>query len=212
MTALAELNGIPNIQTLAYVHTANRYDCGSSGIDICVCTAPLSELEANITTYQDWPTAGCGSGDIHVDGLFIDESPSNADCVDYMRSATTFAKSTLTRGNTVLFNAGSSVDSTYWSIADYINVFENSQAVYNTADIGALDGNGVYSQQTALLIYGHSGDSASLQRDVQTVLSYQQDAIAGLYISDLSTYAAFPTNWNEFVSDVAAVVAANTAA
>ena len=212
ITALNSLTSISthNIKTLAYVHTAYKYNCGSSGTDICTCSAPLSELEANITKYQNWPTAGCaGAKDIHVDGVFIDEAPSTSSCVDYMRSATSFAKSTLTHGNTVLFNAGTSVDSVYWSIADYINVFENTEAVYDRTNIGALDGNGKYAQQATLLIYGHKSAAKTLNKDVNTILSSKNDAIAGLYISDKSVYSAFGSNWGTFVSDVAAVVKAN---
>ena len=147
-----------------------------------------------------------------MQGIFFDESPSDASCQAYMQNATTFAKQTLTKGNTVLFNAGSSVNSVYWNIADYINVFENSDAVYRTANIGALDQNGVQSQKTTLLIYGYTETTATLQSDVNTILSNSHDAIAGLYISDKTVYSQFPTNWNTFVSDVAAVVKANNAA
>ena len=212
--AMGTLNTIPNIKTLAYVHTAYQYDCGSSGTDICTCSAPLNELEANITKYQQWPSACCSSGgtnanDIHIDGIFIEESPSNSTCLDYMRSATSFARDILTQGNTVLFNAGASVDSAYWSVADYINVFENTEAVYDAADINALNGNGKFLQNSTLIIYGYTDGAEVLQRDVNTILSVQNDAIAGLYITDQNGYSAFPGNFATFVSDVAAVVKAN---
>lgn len=213
--ATAYLNSIPNIKTLAYVHTANQYNCGTSGKDICPCTVPMAQLQANITKYQNWPTAGCSKNnvqDIHIDGIFFDESPSDGSCYQYMKNATAFAKKTLTRGNTVLFNAGTAVNSTYWSIADYINVFENSETVYDSADIGALDGNGAYSQQTTLIIYGHSTSTSTLQRDVQTILSRKQDNIAGVYITDSNVYSQFGSDWQTFASDVAAVVKTNMAA
>lgn len=212
--ATAYLNSIPNIQTLAYVHTANTYNCGLSGTDICPCTMPMGELQANITKYQNWPTAECSTDnaqDIHIDGIFFDESPFDSSCIAYMRNATAFAKKTLTHGNTVLFNAGEAVDETYWSIADYINTFEGNESAYDSANIALLDKSGVYSQQTTLIIYGHSNSNSTLQRDTTTILSRQQDNIAGAYITDSNSYDQFGLTWQTFASDVAAVVRSNLA-
>ena len=101
VASMAALNAISNIQTLAYVHTAARFNCGS-GSDICVCSQPLSALQKNISTYQNWPVSNCSpdgsnSQDIHVDGIFFDESPSNTTCYNYMKTATSYARS-LTSG------------------------------------------------------------------------------------------------------------------
>ncbi|KAI5362541.1 Putative Spherulation-specific family 4 [Septoria linicola] len=111
---LSQLNAEPNIETLAYVHTANKLNCGRRHDGICVCSQPMQALQKNISIYQNWPTSGCspdGSNtmDITVDGIFFDEAPSNASCYDYMSQAASYAKSTLTRGNIVLFNAGAAV-------------------------------------------------------------------------------------------------------
>ena len=211
--ATSYLNSIPNIQTLAYIHTAARWDCGPTGTWICPCSQPLDVLEANITKYQNWNVPDhCVAGtDVHIDGIFFDESPSDANCSTYMSNATAFAKSTLTRSGTVLFNTGQAVDSTYWSIADYINVFEDTEAAYDTADIGALDGEGAYHAQTTMIIHNYADGPSIVRRDVDTILSFQKDAMAGLYITDLDIYSAFPTNFTGFVSEVAAVIGANAA-
>lgn len=216
VNAVAQLNAIPNIKTLAYVHSANRWNCGS-GSDICPCTADLSVLKGNITTYQNWPTAGCSinnAKDIHIDGLFIDEAPTiysetDGSCTSWMQDVTSFAKSTLTHGNTIMLNPGGPVNSTYWSLADYINVFEDTQAAYYSADIGSYDGNGVYSQQTTMIIHTYTNDATAEQKDVDTILNLNHDAMAGLYISPEYTYSAFPSNWNDFVGYVATVAKAN---
>lgn len=214
VNATAHLNAIPNIKTLAYVHTASQYNCGDKSNDICPCTQNLTALYTNITTYQNWPTSSCStkndnSQDIHVDGIFFDEAPSDGNCSAYMKNATAFAKKTLTRGNTVLFNAGGAVNTSYWAIADYINVFENTEAKYDSADIGALDGNGVYHAQSTMILYNYTDGSSILHRDVNTILSVKNDAMAGLYITDTDLYSQFPSNWTGFVSEVAAVVKAN---
>jgi len=212
INATSHLNAIPNIKTLAYVHTAARFDCGPSHDWICPCTQPLSALRTNITKYQNWNVRGkCTTSDVHIDGIFFDEAPSDASNATYMRNATAFAKSTLTRGTTVLFNSGQAVDKTYWSIADYINVFEDTMAVYDSADIGALDGQGVYHAQTTMIIHDYTSDASVLQRDVKTILSSRHDAMAGLYVTDLSIYSKFPTNWLQLVGDMQTVVNANKA-
>ncbi|KAK3109787.1 hypothetical protein LTR53_016575 [Teratosphaeriaceae sp. CCFEE 6253] len=211
VTAMAALNAIPNIQTLAYVHTAARFDCGPYGTWICPCTQEPSALEANITKYQNWNVAGgqCGNADVHIDGVFFDEAPSDANCSAYMSDATAFAKSTLTRGSTVLFNSGQAVDPSFWAIADFINVLEDTEAAYDTADIGALDGEGVYHAQTTMILHTYTDGPAILRRDVQTILGVERDAMAGLYITDLDVYNKLPTNFTGFVGEVAAVVADN---
>ncbi|KAK0939620.1 hypothetical protein LTR29_008746 [Friedmanniomyces endolithicus] len=208
--AMVALNSHPNIKTLGYIHSANKYNCGA-GKDICPCTQPLSALKANITKYQNWNTANCGTGDYHIDGIFLDESPGDGANITYMKNATAFAKSTLTRGNTVLFNAGEAVNSTYWSIADYINVFEDTEPKYDIADIGSLDGQGAYHAQTTLILYNYTDGSSIMQRDVNTILGVTHDAMAGLYITDLDVYNRFPTNFTGFVSLVNAVNKANKA-
>ena len=215
INATSYLNSIPNIKTLGYVHTAAQWDCGPDADWIRPCTQPLSALEANITKYQNWPTSDCSTNnadDVHIDGIFFDEAPDYANCTSYMSNITAFAKKTLTHGgNTVLFNAGVQVDAAYWSIADYINVFENTEAVYDTADIGALDGDGSYHSQSTMILYDYTDGSNILQRDVNTILNQQKDAMAGLYITNSDVYSSFGNNWNAFVDQVAAVVQTNMA-
>ncbi|TKA38988.1 hypothetical protein B0A55_13797 [Friedmanniomyces simplex] len=129
-----------------------------------------------------------------------------------MSDATSFAKTTLTRGSTVLFNAGQAVDATFWGIADYINVLEDTEAAYDSADIGALDGEGEYHAQSTMILYDYTDGPAVLERDVGTILGVQRDAMAGLYVTDLGVFDRFPTNFTGFVGEVARVVEANMAA
>lgn len=214
--ALGTLNSFSNIQTLGYVHTASRYDCGSSGTDICPGTQPLSALQSNISTYQNWPSAGCTTKDIHIGGIFFDEAPTTASGIDYMQNITDYARNTLTRGpKTILFNAGDAVDQGYWSIADYINVFEDTEAAYDAADIGGLDVGGTRSQQTTLIIHSYTDDGTVEARDITTIMSVQNDAMAGLFITDIpasqNPYGSFPTAWTQFCANMSKVVSRNAA-
>lgn len=75
---IASLNKYPNIHTMGYVHTVNRWNCGSLDKDICLYTAPAAEVKVNITTNATLATKACSgwstlTPDIHIDSIFIDE-------------------------------------------------------------------------------------------------------------------------------------------
>lgn len=214
INALNTLNSHPNIQTLAYVHTAKKYNCGPTQSWICPGTQDPSVLKAQITTYQNWSKGGCAANkDIHIGGIFFDEAPTTPDKIGYMSDLTTFARQTLTHGKTILYNAGQAVDPGYWPLADYINVFEDTEAVYDTADIGALDGNGEYSHQTTIIIHSYSSDHSTEVDDIDTIVNWDNDGIAGLFITDVTVannpYGSFPKAWAFFVQTIAGVVSGN---
>lgn len=127
-----------------------------------------------------------------------------------MNDAASFVRRTMTHGgNTVLFNAGAQVDDVYWGLADYINVLEDTEAAYYRADIGALDGQGVYHEQSTMIIHSYTDGEEVLRRDVDTILNRRHDAMAGVFISDLNVYNRFPENWEAFVDAVETVMEAN---
>lgn len=197
-TAIHSVNSLPNIVALGYVHTAARYNCGASGTDICPATRSQADLQAEINKYQNWPST-CGSPAIHVNGIFFDEAPTVAADVTYMQTISTYAREKLTNGKTIVYNPGAAVDNGYWQWADFINVFEDTEAVYDTANIGALDGNGVHSRQTTLIIHTYKSNLQTEQRDVDTIINTAHDAIAGVFITERTVaqnpYSAFPANW-----------------
>lgn len=204
-SAIHSLNSHSNIVALGYVHTASRYNCGASGKDICPATRSQADLQAEINKYQKWSSStaagGCGSPSIHVNGIFFDEAPTVAANVTYMQTISTYARNTLTNGHTIVFNTGSAVDTGYWTWADFINVFEDTEAAYDVADIGALDGNGVYSEKTTLIIHTYTSSLATEERDVDTIIDSDHDNIAGVFITERTVaqnpYNAFPAKWNE---------------
>ena len=215
--ALANLIAYPNIQTLGYVHTANRWDCGINSNEICTCTQPLSALRANITRYARWARAGCSSSSssvkgvsLHVDGIFIDEAPADSagGCWTYMREAANHVRQQMARGgNTVFFNTGVRTDEAYWRIADYINVFENTAEVFDAHGLAAFTGTGRYSSRSTVIINGYEGGMASLQGSVDVLLNRGYKSIAGLYISNHNQlYDRFPEVWEGLVEAVAGFV------
>ncbi|MCJ1243818.1 hypothetical protein MMC30_001015, partial [Trapelia coarctata] len=213
-SAVNNLHSYPNIQTLGCVHTASRYDCGSSGTDIYSATQPISDVEANIAAWQNWSKCST-TQDLHMDGIFFDEAPAVPGNTSYMNTSATFTKSTLTKGpKTTLFNACTAVDSGYWAVADYINILEDTKKAYYAVDIGALDGDGLYSQQTTMIIHTCAGAASTVYGDVNTIVSYNNDAIAGLFITSINptradSYGTFSTLWTSFTATMGNVTKAN---
>ncbi|KAJ8119027.1 hypothetical protein OPT61_g85 [Boeremia exigua] len=221
--AIHALNQYPNIHTMGYVHTANRWDCGSSGTDICFCTAPAADVKANITTYASWKTKGCEgwstqNPDIHIDSIFIDEAPGTdgGNCLSYMTDLTNHAKSSLTTasGGEVLFNAGAQTELSYFDVADVVILFENTQAEYEAIpDIGVRNGNGQYHAKSSIIIHSASNATNLIQRDTSTILGLGSDAFHSMFYTDRSSdhYAYFPYDWAQIVEEVNAVAQANKA-
>lgn len=86
--------------------------------------------------------------------------------------------------------------------------------MYDVTNVGLRDGNGIYSHQTSFIIHSYTDDLATEKEDVDTIMDFDKDGIAGLFITDLTTasgnpYSGFPKNWAAFCSHVASVVADN---
>lgn len=220
---IASLNKYPNIHTMGYVHTANRWNCGSSGQDICFCTAPAAEVKANITAYANWHTKKCAgwstpNPDIHIDSIFIDEAPGQdgGRYLSYMKDLTQHARSSLTArtGGEVLFNSGAATDLSYFDVADVVMMLEDTQTAYEAIpDINIRNGNGKYYKKSSIIIHSASNATDKIKRDTSTVLGLDRDAFHSLFYTDRSTdqYAFFPYDWAEIVKEVNVVAQANKA-
>ncbi|KAJ4350857.1 hypothetical protein N0V95_004355 [Ascochyta clinopodiicola] len=220
---IASLNKYPNIHTMGYVHTANKWDCGDLKKDICFCTAPAADVKANITTYASWKTKGCPgwstvNPDIHINSIFIDEAPGKdaGKCLSYMTDLTNHAKSSLTTstGGEVLFNAGAETELSYFDVADVIVILEAPQSDYEKIpDIGVRNGNGKYAKKSSIIIHTASNATNIIQRDTSTILGLDKDAFHSMFYTDRSTdqYAYFPYDWAEIIKEVNGVAQANKA-
>lgn len=193
VTAIQTLSTHKNIVTLGYVPTN-------------FTTRPQLDVQADINKYQAWSkptsTGGCG---IQVNGTFFDEAPNAASGVTYMKNVATYAKQTLTHGNTIVFNPGTATDPGYWQWADYIVTLENTEAFYDNANIASIDGNGKYSEQTVIILHDYASSAQTEENDVDTIIDNSRDNIAGLYITELTEpnntvnpYRQFPARWDQF--------------
>lgn len=219
--AIHSLNQHPNIRTMGYVHTANRWDC--NGSDICFCSAPAVDVKANITTYASWAGKKCPgwstpNPNITINSIFIDEAPGKDDgkCIPYMTDLTNHAKSVMTTatGGEVLFNAGAETELSYFDVADVIVIFEYTQEDYEKIpDIGVRNGNGKYHAKSSIIIHTASNATNVIQRDTKTILGLDRDAFHSMYYTDRyeAHYAYFPYDWEEIVKEVNEVAQANKA-
>lgn len=86
--------------------------------------------------------------------------------------------------------------------------------MYDGADIGALDGGGLYSHQATLIIHTYTDDLATEKDDIDTIIDFDNDGIVGLFITDVAVannpYGSFPAAWMAFCKRVAKLVRWNS--
>lgn len=180
---IAQLNTYSSVTTLGYVYAswANRN---------------ISSLVADISDYSHWSTYP--SADIHIDGIFIDESPgtANTDTLSYMQQAASAVRSAFPAGsNTVVSNPGVQVDSRFYAFADYINVFENAYSAYTPKTMAATPKG--YESQATLIVHSFSGNAPAQQKIIDTV---NQGGYGGLLVTTADSYDTFSALWNELCS------------
>lgn len=184
VSAIASINAYTNVETLCYVHTSWTQ-------------RSIADVEADITTCAGW--ASYVGADIHMDGIFFDEATSiwNASTSSYMSTVTAYAKATMgSNRSTVVFNPGTSTDSRFYSIADYINVFENDGSEYSNS-LALAAAPSTYYNQSTIMVYGFSGASS----DMSSMVSSLGDVgMAGLFVTAAPTYHTWGSSWSSFSS------------
>lgn len=113
-SSMRRLSRIPNIQPIGYVH----------------CTYAQRDPEAierDIDLYVGWNTHGT----IRMDGIFIDEAPSDPDHMPYMARLARYVSRTWTtnlgREGVTVYNPGVAPSPAYYDTADYVVSFEQSE-------------------------------------------------------------------------------------
>ncbi|KAK4986363.1 hypothetical protein LTR50_005341 [Elasticomyces elasticus] len=182
---VAQLNSYTNVDTLGYVHTSYG-------------TRSQAQVKADILTYQGW--SGYAGADIHMDGIFFDEAPSSASLVPYMQSVSTYAKTTMTRGNITVFNAGVNVDTGYYQYTDYVNVFENTYAAWTASGSGVNSIPTTYRAKSTIMVHDYTASTTQLNTDVTNVVNA---GIAGQLFTTQTDYNVWSTQWSNYVADLA---------
>ncbi|KAJ8070039.1 hypothetical protein OCU04_000440 [Sclerotinia nivalis] len=179
VAGLTSLNSHPNVLTLGYIYTS-------------YASRDVSEIAADIEKYVEWNTPT----QLPIGGLFFDESPSNNSTFPYMSNLTTYAKTLLGAGKDYIFlNPGVPVDASFYTLADSINVFEESYAKFNQTALTSLDKTSRVKSTYAI----HDFTGTTTQ---QTALVSQLASVnlAGMLITTQPEYTAWSSSWSSFCS------------
>lgn len=180
------LASLPNVNLIGYVHST-------------LCNRPEAEVTADIASWATWP-ANYG---VDISGIFIDETPNNGSCVEYMRSLTSYARDTASLP-VVVYNPGfpatpHSLDALYALGPDFISSLETCFAnetngvdlcdgkytVYDEGGFGStIDstlrdwvGVGNYGR-TAVLVHGFHGTNGMFDATLDTLMGMLRAVVA----------------------------------
>lgn len=101
----------------------------SIGYDHCSCSQRATEdILKEIYTYREW------NHEFKLEGIFIDEAPSDPALLPCMASLANHVQSswsTLDRHSLVIYNPGVFIDGAFFNCADYVVTFEQSWDHWN---------------------------------------------------------------------------------
>lgn len=173
------LADLPNVTVLGYVHCTR-------------CERSLEEVQNDVALWGQWRD----DQGLPVNGIFVDEAPSDGSCVEYMTSLTQYIRQTMGL-EAVVYNPGfpsepGSLDSYYALNPTFISSLETCWAVESNGE-DLCDGEyTVYDQggygttidstlkdwvgteqyaKTAILIHGFHDDNGLYPANSETLLS-----------------------------------------
>ncbi|KAF1348157.1 Spherulation-specific family 4, partial [Delphinella strobiligena] len=118
ISALNLLNNHTNVDVYGYVHLS----WGDRSLDA---------LDSDIRDYGTWTTHNSNFG-IRLDGVFLDEAPTDISYVSYTAAVASSVKSSLGRDAKVWSNPGTPVDPAFYGCGvDLVNAFEDSWDAWN---------------------------------------------------------------------------------
>lgn len=181
---VSQLNSYDNVNLFGYVHTT----WGARNI---------SDIEAEISLYELW--ANYSKADIHVDGIFLDEAPSDTKFVEYMSNITKYTKATLASTAIVWSNPGVAVDASLYEAVDIVNAYENSWDHWARHG-GKKSIPAALRAKSTIMIHSYDGTSKQVQAHTDALVDagYQ----SGLLTTD-SSYTSFSPLLSTYVESVA---------
>ncbi|KAJ7468757.1 Spherulation-specific family 4-domain-containing protein [Mycena latifolia] len=148
---------------------------------------------ADIDTYAGWDSSS------RPTGIFLDGVPAGASSLSTSQGYVSHAKS---QGFTfIALDPGQSVDSSYFSIADLINTYEDSYSSFNPSSLS-----GTLSKQSVTLVNAPATGSYS------SVISQLEGlGVAAVYITNVPDSSSdLPVQLSEFVGEVASAGGGST--
>ncbi|PLB48609.1 putative spherulin 4-like cell surface protein [Aspergillus steynii IBT 23096] len=157
----------------------------------------ISEVEADIKQYADWPSAS-GNSAFAVQGIFLDEGAtaySEATVSFYEQAAALIKQSSgLGPENYVVANPGTPPDAAYLKMVDSSVIFESPYAEFEKALSGSTfssltDATGV---DRASMVY-----NVPQNVDLSSVLEKVKGISNQVYISNVDNYATYDPAWDK---------------
>ncbi|KAF2439262.1 hypothetical protein P171DRAFT_525774 [Karstenula rhodostoma CBS 690.94] len=187
--AIAQLNALPNIQTVGYVDTAQ--------VNVPGGPYTIEKIGKDIATYANEPS-------IDLQGIFFDDVNNvYSDSVELLlEQAVNQTKAAEGLGNprTTIINPGTRPNFVTPNV-DISLSFESPWAHYQTPESREwLAGNPYDRDHTAYVVFGApAGDVASITTELRTNASY-------LYVTDTvdNPYSSFGSSWDAFIAAMAA--------
>lgn len=183
---LRKLNSISNIQPIGYVHCSYGQRA-------------LKDIQSDVDIYRQW------NSEFRLEGIFIDEVPSDPDLVPYMASLSNHVHSTwqfsLDRRGVVIYNPGVVVDRAFFDDAEYVVTFEQSEAHWRTIAAAGQDTTQIASDlYPKALVIMHTCTTAEggLEKLVEEV---RASGFAGAFITEQEggNFTQWPGTWDQLV-------------
>ncbi|KAH8658364.1 Spherulation-specific family 4 [Xylariales sp. PMI_506] len=192
-SAIEQLNGYANVQTVGYVHTS-------------YATRSIDDVLADVETYAGWSSA---SSSLAMHGIFFDEAPSEYDAtlVQYMHTIDAYVKNStgLQGAKTVIHNPGTICNSSYSGPnTDFSIIFENDYASWTgglEADVAALPTD---RNAYGIMMYSVPEWSSSTSSEVTSVVDTMSQYASYIFATSLTVdyYSSWASDWLDFVAQV----------
>ncbi|PSR76989.1 Spherulation-specific family 4 [Coniella lustricola] len=198
IAALARLTALRNVWVIGYVHCSYGQ-------------RPAEDVVRDIEGYARWE-AEAEKDKVH--GIFVDETPSSTEFVEYMAVLSRAAKTALNRNEAasqhpaiVIYNPGVVVDPIFYRAADYVVAFENAASQWTHPAVCG----GMARLPRALLrrsiVIAHSSWGHGARKDAEAVTHLSKKAAEmgcmGHFITSRDGYTQWCGAWDDFVAEMA---------
>ncbi|KAL0952873.1 hypothetical protein HGRIS_007092 [Hohenbuehelia grisea] len=177
------MNTISNVITTGYVFTSNG-------------DRAVSAVNQDITTYAGWKAS------YRPRGIFFDEAAAPASAVAQYTGFVNTVRSSFGANSFVTLNPGTAPPTGFFSTgANLIVTFENFYSQFSDSSL-VISSSAPASQQVILL---HDAPKSTPAAVVQDIVN---QGIAALFITSTpqaKAYERIPSDWNNFVQEVASV-------
>lgn len=185
ITALKALASLANVQVLGYVH------CSWGQRE-------QAELERDIVVYAGWAAMSPG---IRIDGIFIDESPANAELVGYVAAAARFVRSTFPTAVTVVYNPGVVVHVAFYQAADFIVIFENCAKEWQSDFVQSTVNTLGPELRRKSIVVAHSCASNKQQLNLSRRFLHKYE-IPGQLVTTQAGYTSWCPFWESYLQEM----------